>query len=118
MATERAQAELTARDQQLREVLIATLRQSAEASREASRAHNISQQEAFAVLKQDLNARVSESHRAIEMLNRSQKAQYYATDQRAVSQGPMLRQLHCILADLADYLLVVRATNPALTFLG
>ena len=73
MATERAQAELTARDQQLREVLIATLRQSAEASREASRAHNISHQEAFVVLKQDLNARVSESHRAIEMLTHTQK---------------------------------------------
>ena len=88
VAMERAQAELTATDQQMRDTPIATLRQSAEASGVALRAHQVSQQEALAVLKQDLNARVSESHRAIEMLNRSQKAQYYAADQRAESQGP------------------------------
>ena len=102
VAMERAQAELTATDLSIRETLIATLRQSAEASGEALRAQQVSQQEALAVLKQDLNARVSESHRAIEMLTRSQKAQSYAADQRAESQEAMLRQLHGILADLAN----------------
>ena len=86
----------------MREALIATLRQSAEASGEALRAQQVSQQEALAVLKQDLNARVSESHRAIEMLTRSQTAQGYAADQKAESQEAMLRQLHGILADLAN----------------
>ena len=86
----------------MREARIATLRQSAEASGEVLRAQQLSQQEAIAVLKQDTTARVSVSHRAIEMLTRSQKAQCYAADQRAGSQEAMLRQLHGVLADLAN----------------